>query len=115
MIKKPFGCGLGPALDLIGGRWKATILWELSQGAMRFGELRRNIEGITEKMLTQQLRELEEHGLILRNEYRGKTLRVEYALSDEGVKINSLTTTLGEWGRDYARKINILDKYTDVY
>jgi DNA-binding HxlR family transcriptional regulator len=53
-LKRPFSCGLGPVFDLVGGRWKALILWELSQKELRFGELRRRASGITEKTLTQQ-------------------------------------------------------------
>lgn len=114
-IKKPFSCGLGPAFDLVGGRWKSAILWELSVGTRRFGELRNNIKGVTEKMLTQQLRELEEHKLIIRKEYQEKPLRVEYALTSDGAKVNDLMIALSEWGREYSHKIGTADNYADAY
>lgn len=113
-ITKPFGCGLGPVFDLVGGRWKAGMLWELSQEELRFGELRRRLPGISEKMLTQQLRELEQHGLIRRKDYNEKPLRVGYQLTAEGHQVNTLMLPLAEWGKNYAYQIDIVDDYTHV-
>lgn len=114
MIKRPFSCGLGPAFDLVGGRWKAAILWELSQQELRFSELRQQIEGITEKMLLQQLRELERHGLIKRRDYNEKPLRVGYQLTSEGRTVNDLLTPLADWGKEYAYKIDIAKDYKHI-
>lgn len=113
-IAKPFGCGLGPVFDLVGGRWKASILWELSQEELRFGELRRRLPGISEKMLTQQLRELEQHLLVRRIDYNEKPLRVGYQLTVEGLHVNTLMLPLAEWGKDYAYQVDIVDNYTHV-
>lgn len=110
-IKPPFSCGLGPAFDLVGGRWKAVILWELSQEELRFGELWRRAGGITEKMLLQQLREMEEHGLVERRDYNEKPLRVGYRLTQEGRIVNELLIPLAEWGKEYAYKVNIAGSY----
>jgi hypothetical protein len=62
--KKPYNCGIGPAFEVIGGKWKAVILWELHVQPRRFGELRRLLPDISEKMLIQQLRELEADGIV---------------------------------------------------
>ncbi|HJQ08192.1 MAG TPA: helix-turn-helix domain-containing protein [Candidatus Saccharimonadales bacterium] len=110
-IKRPFSCGLGPAFDLVGGRWKAIILWELSQQELRFSELRERAEGITEKMLLQQLREMERHGLIERHDYNEKPLRVGYRLTNEGRIVNELLIPLAEWGKEYAYRIDITGNY----
>lgn len=113
-IKKPFGCGLGPVFDFVGGRWKANILWELSQEELRFAEIRRKTLGISEKVLIQQLKELESHGLIRRIDYQEMPLRVGYTLTDEGQKINQLMLPLAEWGKEYALKIDVVDDYINV-
>jgi DNA-binding HxlR family transcriptional regulator len=110
-IKKPFSCWLGPAFDLVGGRWKAIILWELSQQELRFGELRQRAKGITEKMLLQQLREMEQGGLVERYDYSDKPLRVDYRLTNEGRIVNKLLIPLAEWGKEYAYKIDIAGNY----
>jgi DNA-binding HxlR family transcriptional regulator len=70
------------AIHALGGKWKLEILLSLMHGAMRFGRLRRSLEGITQHMLTMQLRELERDGLVLRTAYAEKPLRVEYELTD---------------------------------
>ena len=113
-IKKPFGCGLGPVFDFVGGRWKANILWELSQEELRFAEIRRKTLGISEKMLIQQLKELESHRLIRRIDYQEMPLRVGYTLPDEGQKINQLMLPLAEWGKEYALKIDVVDDSINV-
>ena len=59
-----YNCGIGPAFAVIGGKWKASILWELREGVLRYGQLKRRLSGVTEKMLIQQLRELERDGLV---------------------------------------------------
>jgi DNA-binding HxlR family transcriptional regulator len=103
MAKKTYACGLGPSFDVIGGKWKAVILWELHAAPVRFGELRRRVAGISEKMLIQQLRELERDRLIKRRVFREVPPRVEYALSDWGVSLNAALVDLANWGERYAR------------
>ena len=76
-----------------------------------FGELRRRAGGITEKMLLQQLREMEQHGLIERCDYNEKPLRVGYRLTKEGHIVNELLIPLAEWGKEYAYKIDIAGNY----
>jgi len=66
MTKRAYACGIGPAFEVVGGKWKAIILWELQDGPLRFGELRRRVADASEKMLIQQLRELERDTLISR-------------------------------------------------
>lgn len=103
MAKKPYACGIGPAFDVIGGKWKAVILWELRDGAVRFGELKRRVEGISEKMLIQQLRELEQDKLVTRRMFHEVPPRVEYSLSKWGVSLNAALTDLADWGEGYAK------------
>ncbi len=119
-IKKPFSCGLGPAFDVIGGRWKATILWELHEAPVRFGELKKRIEGITEKVLIVQLREMETHGLVNRNAYDELPLRVEYSLTNSGHQLNTALDPLAEWGKQFVQGRGVAGQYVyeeqpDVY
>lgn len=110
-IDKPYSCGLGPAFDVIGGRWKAAILWELHEKPLRFGELKRRIPGITEKMLIQQVREMETDGIVLRKVFREVPPRVEYSLSEVGYSLNTSLDALAEWGERYAAERGIIDRY----
>ena len=92
-------CPVETGLELIGGRWKARILWKLyNNGTMRFGELRRGLPGITEKMLAQQLKELEHDQLIIRTQYPEMPLRVEYSLSGFGRSLAPVLDALKAWG-----------------
>lgn len=103
MAKKSYNCGIGPAFDAIGGKWKAVILWELRDGAVRFGELKRRVEGISEKMLIQQLRELEQDKLLVRKMFHEVPPRVEYSLTKWGTSLNKALTGLADWGEGYAK------------
>jgi DNA-binding HxlR family transcriptional regulator len=95
----PYVCGIDAAMDVVSGKWKSLILWELdAHGVRRFGELRRALPGVSEKMLTQQLREMEEDGLLLREVYRVVPPKVEYSLTDLGRSLNEALGPLGEWG-----------------
>ena len=102
---RPYSCGLDAAVDVIGGKWKALILWELHTGVRRFGELRRALEGISEKMLIQQLRELEADGLVHREVYREVPPRVEYSLTELGESLNEALKPLGDWGEAHMERI----------
>ncbi|GAA2464187.1 MULTISPECIES: winged helix-turn-helix transcriptional regulator [Streptomyces] len=94
-----YSCGLDAAVDVVGGKWKPLILWALhSHGPVRFGELRRSVPGVSEKMLVQQLRELEADGVVHREVYREVPPRVEYSLTELGRALNTALLPLGEWG-----------------
>ena len=101
----PYICGIDAALDVVSGKWKGLILWELhSHGVRRFAELRRALPGVSEKMLTQHLRQLEEDELIHRTVYAEVPPKVEYSLTDAGAALNEALRPLGEWGRDRIRR-----------
>lgn len=99
---KPFNCGIGPAFEVIGGKWKALILYELQVKSVRTGELRRLVEGITEKMLIQQLREMEADGIVRREVFHEVPPRVEYSTTPLGAKLNKALGPIADWGREYA-------------
>lgn len=92
------------ALSLMGKRWKPAILWKMSEGFYRFGEFKREIPQISEKMLTQHLRELEADGLITRTIYPQMPPRVEYALTEFGASLQPILKELNLWG-EKAKKI----------
>lgn len=107
MAKNPYNCGIGPAFEVIGGKWKAVILWELNNQARRFGELKRLVSGISEKMLIQQLRELEQDGLITRKAFNEIPPRVEYSTTSLGDSLNIALGPLADWGDNFIKqKIN---------
>jgi DNA-binding HxlR family transcriptional regulator len=95
------GCPVEATLDLIDGKWKGVILYHLQDGTIRFNELRRRLNHITQRMLTRQLRELEESGLILRTVYPQVPPKVEYALSDDGRSLAPVIAALHGWGSDW--------------
>ncbi|MEU2749337.1 helix-turn-helix domain-containing protein [Streptomyces collinus] len=92
-------CGIDAAMDLIGGKWKVLILWALHERPCRFGELRRELPGVTEKVLASHLREMEADGLVHREAYDEVPPRVEYSLTARGVSLNEALEPLGAWGR----------------
>jgi len=100
-------CPVVATLDMIGGKYKALILWHLVDGTRRFGELRRLVPQATQKMLTQQLRELEEDRLIIRTVYPVVPPKVEYQLSDLGRSIKPILDAMCRWGTDYMRRNGI--------
>ncbi len=94
-----YHCALDVTMDFIGGKWKSIVLWYLRKEAKRFSELNRHIPGITEKMLSLQLRELEKDGLVSRKVFAEVPPRVEYALTKEGKTLLPLLEELAKWGR----------------
>lgn len=93
-------CPLTFALNLIGGKWRLPIIWALSKnGTMRYNELKRSIEGITNMMLTQTLKELELHDIISRTQYMEVPPRVEYALTEKGESLIPALKALASWGK----------------
>lgn len=99
--RRPYTCGIDAAIDVVGGKWKVLILWALNEDTQRFGELRRMVPGITEKMLIQQLRELQHDGVVHREVYQQVPPKVEYSLTEFGVSLNDALKPLGAWGRDH--------------
>jgi DNA-binding HxlR family transcriptional regulator len=92
-------CPVEVTLSVIGGKWKPLILWHLSEGGVRrFLELQRIIPGITRKMLTQHLRELERDGVVARQIFDEMPLRVEYSLTKYGQTLRPLMRVLCDWG-----------------
>jgi DNA-binding HxlR family transcriptional regulator len=96
-----YHCPVGTTLDLIGGKYKSLILWHLVDTTQRFGELRKLIPQATPKMLTQQLRELEQDNLVVRTVYPVVPPKVEYSLTDLGRSIRPILSLMYEWGADY--------------
>lgn len=98
---KTFQCPVEAALDVIGGKWKPLILWALGDEVMRFSELQRALPGVNTKMLTRQLRELEEDGIVSRKVYAEVPPRVEYAITDFGRTLIPILEALCAWGAEY--------------
>ncbi|MFJ8265381.1 winged helix-turn-helix transcriptional regulator [Peribacillus asahii] len=86
---------------MVGGKWKPLIIWHLSNQTMRFNELKRALPKVTQKMLTQQLREMEAHGLIQRNVYPVVPPKVEYSLTELGQSLSPLLKEMCDWGQKY--------------
>jgi DNA-binding HxlR family transcriptional regulator len=102
----PYFCGIDAAMDVVSGKWKVLILWELNEhGVRRFAELRRGLPGVSEKMLTQHLREMEEDGLVRREVYREVPPKVEYSLTEHGRSLNAALAPLGAWGTERIGRI----------
>lgn len=104
----PYICALDASMDVIGGKWKALILWALDERLHRFGELRRSLPGVSEKVLAQQLRELEADGIVRRTVYDEVPPRVEYELTDEGVALHAALGALSQWGARRMRELEIV-------
>ncbi|ESY82785.1 HxlR family transcriptional regulator [Mesorhizobium sp. LNHC220B00] len=100
--KQPDSCGLGPALEVIGGKWKALLLWQIHKAPARFGELKRLVPDISEKMLIQQLREMEADGIVHRQVFAEAPPRVEYSITDFGIELDNALIPLAIWGMQHA-------------
>lgn len=99
-------CGMARALSIVGGRWKPAILCRLKHLTMRYGELRNSIEGISERMLVAQLRELEEDQVIERIVYPEVPPRVEYRMTELGKTMNPMLKAMSDWGNMHRDKID---------
>ncbi|WP_415951844.1 winged helix-turn-helix transcriptional regulator [Streptomyces sp. KLOTTS4A1] len=94
-------CGIDTAMEVIGGKWKVLILWALHEHpCRRFGELRRLVPGVTEKVLASHLREMEADGVVHRVSYDEVPPRVEYTLTEAGERLNEALQPLAAWGRE---------------
>lgn len=96
------GCSVEATLDLIGGKWKGVILHHLMEETMRFSAFRRRMPNVTQRMLTNQLRELENDGLITRTIYPEVPPRVEYRLTERGQSLRPIIAALRAWGEVHA-------------
>jgi len=95
-----FSCGLDATLRVIAGKWKPLIIYFLIQGPNRYGELKRAVRGVSDKMLIQQLKELEADGIVTRNDYREVPPRVDYTLTPLGHSLAEALTPLCDWGSE---------------
>lgn len=104
-MKKSFNCASEAAISVIGGKWKMHILCRLHDGVSRFNELKRQIPGISQRMLTQQLKELERDGIVIRMAYPERPPRVAYAMTDFGRTLEPVLDMLYSWGETYQARI----------
>ena len=95
-------CPVTTTLSVIGGKWKPVIMWILKDGKKRFGEIKGMIPSVTQKMLTQQLRELEDDGIIHRKVYAVVPPRVEYNLTEYGLTLLPVLKAMAEWGESHS-------------
>ncbi|MFD3664842.1 winged helix-turn-helix transcriptional regulator [Streptomyces sp. NPDC058659] len=108
MKGRTYTCGLDAAIAVMGGKWKGLILFSLGEGPLRFGELRRAVPGISERMLILQLREMEHSGLVHREVYHQVPPKVEYSLTGFGRSLNTAMAPLGEWGETHLEQIEAI-------
>ena len=104
-LSEPSECPVGSVVELFGGRWKASILWFVHGSPRRFNELRRLLPGITQKMLTQQLRQLERDGLVSRTQFPEIPPRVEYSSTHLLEKLVPIFDALHRWGNKYSGQV----------
>lgn len=104
-MKKIYHLAVEATLDVIGGKWKPIILCHLGNGSIRTGDLKKKIPAITQKVLIQQLRELEMDGIIIRKVYAQVPPKVEYSLSEEGKSLRELLVAMSIWGQQRVDKL----------
>ncbi len=100
-IEKAYHCEIEAAFAIVGGKWKAGIIWHIGMGRPRFNELKTPLEGISPRMLAKQLRELEEDGLVIRTMYPEIPPRVEYELTESGRALMPILESISNWVVDY--------------
>ena len=103
MLQSLPACPVETTLQLIGDKWKILILRDLMDGTKRFGELKKSVGAISQKVLTQNLRSMEEDGIITRTVYPEVPPRVEYALSDLGESMRPIIQAMEQWGTEYKK------------
>lgn len=100
--QKDFQCSIGFAMTVIGGKWRAIVLWHIiKEQGIRYGQLKKSIPNISHKILSQELKILEMDGLIERKSYATIPPRVEYSLTDRGKSLEDILTQICEWGKQY--------------
>ena len=106
-----YSCEVEVVLEMISGKWISLILWTLgTEGTKRFGELKKLLPGVTQKMLTQQLRTLEKNGIVIRTVYPEVPPIVEYTLTDMGERLMPIFREIDAWGKDYIKLRNDSNK-----
>lgn len=105
MAKELPACPVEITLQLIGNRWKVLIMRDLLEGTKRFGELKKSVGSITQKVLTQNLRDMEESGLVIRKVYAEVPPRVDYTLTEVGYSLKPVLDSMIEWGTSYKNKV----------
>jgi DNA-binding HxlR family transcriptional regulator len=108
-----YQCSMELTLELIGGKWKSLILWYLGDNTLRFSELKKALPKVTQKMLTQQLRELEQSGLVYRYIYTQIPPKVEYSLTTSGKSLLPILASLCEWGQNYVNEVEPSNQQTN--
>lgn len=103
--KEVSACPIDAMLSVIDGRWKGTILWRLSEGPMRTGELRRSIPGITERMLIRHLHELVRDGILVRRQAKSIPPCVRYSISEYGLTLVPVLEIICAWGRNHIERM----------
>lgn len=106
-MTKRYHCPVELAVDVVGGTWRPVILSHLKEGVYRYGELRRRLPGISEKMLVQRLRELTDAGLVERKALSSKPAHVEYRLTEEGLSLVPVLQALYDWGIKRAERTGV--------
>ena len=99
--EKKYTCPINFTIDLISGKWSMWVLWNLQDCPLRFGELKRSIPGITEKMLIQQLKKFENNNLVTRTVYSQIPPKVEYSLTEHGKSLKTIMLSIKQWGDDH--------------
>lgn len=103
-----YQCPVEATLDVLGGKWKPLILFYLLDNTLRFGELKRKMpDTLTQQMLTRQLRELEDHGIVHREVYKQVPPKVEYSLTELGQSLKPLLLHMLDWGLMYAKQTGV--------
>lgn len=106
-----FNCNMELTLDIIGGKWKPIIIYHIGNSPkIRYGEIKRLIPDINERVLSRELRDLENKGIVTREEFKEKILRVEYSLTDIGNEVLPVLHALTQWGNKY----NMQNSYAKV-
>lgn len=111
MDKNLPACPVETTLMLIGDKWKILIIRDLMDGTKRFGELKKSIETISQKVLTSQLRSLEKDGIVIREIFAEIPPRVEYSLTNTGFSLKPVLDIMKDWGMDYKSKIKEKENY----
>lgn len=106
-VKELPACPVETTLTLIGDKWKVLILRDLLTGTKRFGELKKSVGNVSQKVLTSQLRDMEESGLVDRKVYAEVPPRVEYSLTELGKSLNPILDAMKCWGEDYKNLLNV--------
>ncbi len=108
MKDRAFSCGLDAALAVLGGKWKPLILYHLAHGARRYGELRRAVDGVSDKMLIQQLKEMLADGIVRREDFKEIPPKVEYSLTAFGQSLGEALAPLCVWGTEHMIEVEAL-------